>query len=686
MGALLFLLLGMGLGALHLASPWQSYLKVLPRAECSVHVRVRVLGTLRHSGGRVFMRLGVTELRYGEEWTQCRGTLYGIFPLKYEAPYGTQMQIRGAVTRMEGGFADYSKSLGMRRSLHVTRVERVIPARGWRRGWACFLSLREDFAVKLCEGIANPLHADIYRAMILGMRDSLPQETREAFVKSATVHLFSISGLHVSLLALFLAGVTKVFPVRYRLAVVSPLLFAYVLMCGGAPSALRAYWMSTGLLLARLRLRSHSTENSLALSGLLLLMWNPLYLLHSGFLFSFTLVLVLLRGMRGCCVLTAVLTEKRLWLPRTLFNRTKWNILRTLLGNSAGSALACLGSWGLAMRFNGLISFSSIVINVLLSPIALILVWGSIPKLVAAYLCPPLSLYMGVVLDKLLLALLMMSEVGAMPGMYAVVPVPSWGAVMVYYLLLLCVLSRLRPALLRILCLGVLLAGTFFAAHRKIPPSRSGLMCISGSDGGAACLVLLRPGGEGVVVLQPGGLEAAKRMLAVLKETGRTDAVRLAVPDKGSLAGAWCIIAGADVCSLAYNEKTMPRVSSLVRRCRREGIHVSVSREGRCSLGSHVFHFRKSSFPGVASWECTARDGNPPIRFTADAGGESVVTWGDSRQVLRPSLKPHPVLIPASTVDSRPGSGEGGAPSSAPVIRAADAGSRRGARGLIFSY
>ena len=76
--------------------------------------------------------------------------------------------------------------------------------------------------------------------------------------------------------------------------------------------------MAAALSASLLRLRRGASENALALACVLLLAVNPLYILHTGFIFSFTLVYVLLRGLNIGQAANALIWEKCRWLPPQL--------------------------------------------------------------------------------------------------------------------------------------------------------------------------------------------------------------------------------------------------------------------------------------------------------------------------------------------------------------------------------
>ena len=137
------------------------------------------------------------------------------------------------------------------------------------------------------------------KALLLGLREDLLEDARDAFAKAGIAHVLAVSGLHVGLITAFLAFVTKRFlSPRTRAYVLSAFLFAYCLMLDFAPGVLRASVLTSALLFSRARGRLSDPLNALALAALVVLLLRPLDLYACGFILSFAaaLGLVLLKA------------------------------------------------------------------------------------------------------------------------------------------------------------------------------------------------------------------------------------------------------------------------------------------------------------------------------------------------------------------------------------------------------
>lgn len=111
---------------------------------------------------------------------------------------------------------------------------------------------------------------------------------RHQFGKFGLQHILAISGFHFSLLALALGIFLRLFlPLKYVFATLIALLTAYFFLLGPSPSVIRA-WISITLALSAYYIcRQPSGLNLLGISLWITLIFDPNYIKHMGFQFSF---------------------------------------------------------------------------------------------------------------------------------------------------------------------------------------------------------------------------------------------------------------------------------------------------------------------------------------------------------------------------------------------------------------
>jgi competence protein ComEC len=104
-------------------------------------------------------------------------------------------------------------------------------------------------------------------AMTLGWKTALTNEVNEPFMRSGTMHIFAISGLHIALIAGILVSLLRVLQVSRTWCgvVVIPLIWFYTAATGWQPSAIRSTVMMSIIIGGwALRRPSDSCSNSLA--------------------------------------------------------------------------------------------------------------------------------------------------------------------------------------------------------------------------------------------------------------------------------------------------------------------------------------------------------------------------------------------------------------------------------------
>ncbi len=150
-------------------------------------------------------------------------------------------------------------------------------------------SLRRNMARAMSAVIHEP-QASFGQAILLGVRDSLPDHITERFRKSGTAHLLAISGLHVSvLLALGISASEFLIGRKRQLYLIAPLLaiWVYALISGASDSAIRAAVMGTVYIAAIALGRPRSLIPALALAATVMAALEPRVLSRVSFQLSF---------------------------------------------------------------------------------------------------------------------------------------------------------------------------------------------------------------------------------------------------------------------------------------------------------------------------------------------------------------------------------------------------------------
>lgn len=184
---------------------------------------------------------------------------------------------------------------------------------------------------QLVRAVVDPQARGIALALVLGVKDQLADQVRQAYSRAGAMHVLAVSGLHIGIVygvvAFLLSFLqrTRRGRVLHALACVATL-WLFALVTGGSVSVMRAATMFTCVIVAQASQRRANIFNTLALSAFLLLLINPYYLLSVGFQLSYLAVL----GIVYLQPRIYGLLECRFWLADKLWALTAVSIAAQL--------------------------------------------------------------------------------------------------------------------------------------------------------------------------------------------------------------------------------------------------------------------------------------------------------------------------------------------------------------------
>lgn len=250
----------------------------------------------------------------------------------------------------------------------------VISAAGVVNPWSWLSALRH-FAEQSLSKDLDPRTAAAVLAMTLGETNRLTTEDKEAFRRTGTIHLFSVSGMHVGMVGgiLWLALSLLRLP-RPLIAVLTMLgIGIYVLVTGARPPSVRAAMMACIFLGGLVLARPPAALNSLFAAGTVILMLNPAELFNPGFQFSFAVVLALILFAGP----VADRLESRFgvdsFLPRSIWNRGdrfRHMVVRWFFPLVSVSLVAWVASSVLTVIHFGMVPLYAAPVNLMAVPMA----------------------------------------------------------------------------------------------------------------------------------------------------------------------------------------------------------------------------------------------------------------------------------------------------------------------------
>lgn len=141
----------------------------------------------------------------------------------------------------------------------------------------------------LLEHYFSEQNAGILKAMLLGEKKEINEESRELYQRNGIAHILAISGLHIAILGMGLYQLLLRMRIPIPLAILLSmvLLYSYGEMTGMSSSCYRAIFMFMVHLLARLYRRTYDILTALALAAVLFLCMHPLFVKQTAFLLSY---------------------------------------------------------------------------------------------------------------------------------------------------------------------------------------------------------------------------------------------------------------------------------------------------------------------------------------------------------------------------------------------------------------
>jgi competence protein ComEC len=263
--------------------------------------RIEIFGIVDRVEQRVknnHLIVKVEEIKIGEEKKEVKGRVMAFVPRLVEVNYGDRISLEGRLRNPQpfNGF-NWPKHLANEGIYSVM-------FRPWvtviKEGQGSFImskiySLNSFLQQKINRFLPYPESA-ILSAMLLGNRGEVPDEISQSFRQTGIYHIISISGLHITIIAVIFFWIILSLGLwrKHAFVLTSLFLIFYILMIGAPPYAVRAGIMGFLFLLAQYFGRAYSFQNAIIIAATAILLFNPLSLFYDiSFQFSFISILAI---------------------------------------------------------------------------------------------------------------------------------------------------------------------------------------------------------------------------------------------------------------------------------------------------------------------------------------------------------------------------------------------------------
>ncbi len=216
-------------------------------------------------------------------------------------------------------------------------------------------------------GISGQEYA-VISALVLGYDSEIDRDLMTAFSASGTLHILSVSGMHVGIVFALLSFLFKKLEGKkgwwiVRIVVMVVIIWFYAIITGLSPSVIRSAMMFTFILFGRAINRNSTIYNTLAASILVICVsFDPLLLLAPGFQLSYLAV-------AGIAFLYKPI--RTIWYFRNPIGEWIWNLI-------AVSLAAQIATFPISLYYFHQFPNYFIAANLLIIPVSTIAIFGGI--------------------------------------------------------------------------------------------------------------------------------------------------------------------------------------------------------------------------------------------------------------------------------------------------------------------
>lgn len=317
---------------------------------------------------------------------------------------GSRHQVRGLLESLESAagsssFDTYLKATGQWGKLTNGDFLQETAAPNIIYRWA------EHRRLWIVQSLAHSLdpnagYSHTYQAIMLGKKNELSTEQRDIFLKSGTMHLFAISGLHIGIIATCFVSLFRLVRMRENFIPLATLIgiATFVVISGGGASAWRALLMISCYFLCQGLKLQKAPVNALVLSAIICLLIDPRQLFQAGFQMSYSVVFVILLFGVPLAQKTKEWWKPFAFIPRPLWGvrlRVSYSISRYIIDIVSISVAASTVSGLLSIHYFETLPILGVLLSAFILPLASLAIIAGFCSLISSllFLAPLASVF-----------------------------------------------------------------------------------------------------------------------------------------------------------------------------------------------------------------------------------------------------------------------------------------------------
>ncbi len=276
--------------------------QILPTGESNLPADrqvITIIGEISGKENRINSFSGEKQLVVYLKKDNGKKVMLYIDDAEYNLPFGCFVKAKGKVKlfsegRNPGEFDSRNYYRILKIEYCLTDVQ-ILGIGGEEDGFSEGIYNVRLYLEQVLDNVLRPKDAGVMKAVLLGNKNGLDEDIKEAFTRNGIIHIMAVSGLHISIIGMTLYKLIRRTGAGIIISALSAIsvMYMYGVMCGMSTSAFRAIIMFMVRLFADVIGRTYDMLSALSLAGIMLLCSQPLYIKHSGFLMSFGAVLAI---------------------------------------------------------------------------------------------------------------------------------------------------------------------------------------------------------------------------------------------------------------------------------------------------------------------------------------------------------------------------------------------------------
>lgn len=263
----------------------------------SVHLRGIIIKDVENNGLEQKITLKLKELcGQANKCHKFTERILLTMPLYPQYEYGQILELSGKITWPEGNYANYLLSQGIFGLVYNPKSVNIVASQQGNFFWEKLYQVKY-FILRQLNLLLPAPHSSFLAALLLGIRQGIPDHVNEDFRRAGISHIVAVSGYNISLLANFSLLILPYLYLKRKQALWFSifLIVIFVLLTGASASVVRAGIMGILLLFGKLLQRPSQILNVLLLTATLMTLYNPGVLLGDlGFQLSFLSTIALI--------------------------------------------------------------------------------------------------------------------------------------------------------------------------------------------------------------------------------------------------------------------------------------------------------------------------------------------------------------------------------------------------------